>query len=302
LQVFMAIMMLTITFIILPRASVSAKRINEVLETKETILDGTIEASDSADAGEVEFRHVSFRYPNAEQYVLHDISFTVKKGETVAFIGSTGSGKSTLINLVPRFYDATEGEVLVNGVNVKDFTQEALRGRLAYVPQKAVLFSGTVASNVAFGIKDGMRPRANDIADAVHVAQASGFVEQMEGSYQARIAQGGTNVSGGQKQRLSIARAIYRRPDIFIFDDSFSALDYKTDRAVRSALKKETKGATSLIVAQRIGTIMDADKIIVLDEGKVIGSGTHQELLKSCEVYQEIAESQLSREEIENAG
>lgn len=302
LQVFMAIMMLTMTFIILPRASVSAKRINEVLETKETILDGTIEAFDPADAGEVEFRHVSFRYPNVEQYVLHDISFTVKKGETVAFIGSTGSGKSTLINLVPRFYDATEGEVLVNGVNVKDFTQEALRNRLAYVPQKAVLFSGTVASNVAFGIKDGMRPRANDIVDAVHVAQASGFVEQMEGSYQARIAQGGTNVSGGQKQRLSIARAIYRQPDIFIFDDSFSALDYKTDRAIRSALKKETKGATTLIVAQRIGTIMDADKIIVLDEGKVVGSGTHQALLKSCEVYREIAESQLSREEIENAG
>lgn len=302
LQVFMAIMMLTMTFIILPRASVSAKRINEVLETKETILDGMIEASDPADAGEVEFRHVSFRYPNAEQYVLYDISFTVKKGETVAFIGSTGSGKSTLINLVPRFYDATEGEVLVNGVDVKDFTQEALRDRLAYVPQKAVLFSGTVASNVAFGIKDGMRPRANDIVDAVHVAQASGFVEQMEGNYQARIAQGGTNVSGGQKQRLSIARAIYRSPDIFIFDDSFSALDYKTDRAVRSALKKETKGATSLIVAQRIGTIMDADKIIVLDEGKVVGSGTHQELLKSCEVYREIAESQLSKEEIENAG
>lgn len=302
LQVFMAIMMLTMTFIILPRASVSAKRINEVLETKETILDGTIEASDPADAGEVEFRHVSFKYPNAEQYVLHDISFTAKKGETVAFIGSTGSGKSTLINLVPRFYDATEGEVLVNGVNVKDFTQEALRDRLAYVPQKAVLFSGTVTSNVAFGAKDGARPRANDIVDAVHVAQASGFVEQMEGSYQSRIAQGGTNVSGGQKQRLSIARAIYRRPDIFIFDDSFSALDYKTDRTVRSALKKETKGATSLIVAQRIGTILDADKIIVLDEGKVVGSGTHQELLKSCEIYREIAESQLSKEEIENAG
>lgn len=303
LQVFMAIMMLTMTFLILPRASVSAKRISEVLETKETILDGTIETSDPADAGKVEFRRVSFRYPNAEQYVLHDVSFTVKKGETVAFIGSTGSGKSTLINLVPRFYDATEGEVLVNGVNVKDFTQEALRNRLAYVPQKAVLFSGTVASNVAFGeIKDGMRPRTNDIVDAVHVAQASGFVEQMEGSYQARIAQGGTNVSGGQKQRLSIARAIYRRPDIFIFDDSFSALDYQTDRAIRSALKKETKGATSLIVAQRIGTIMDADKIIVLDEGKVVGSGTHQELSKSCEVYREIAESQLSREEIENAG
>jgi len=302
LQVFMAIMMLTMTFIILPRASVSAKRINEVLETKETILDGMIEASDPADAGEVEFRHVSFRYPNAEQYVLYDISFTVKKGETVAFIGSTGSGKSTLINLVPRFYDATEGEVLVNGVNVKDFTQEALRDRLAYVPQKAVLFSGTVASNVAFGIKDGTKPRANDIVDAVHVAQASGFVEQMEGSYQGRIAQGGANISGGQKQRLSIARAIYRRPDIFIFDDSFSALDYKTDRAVRSALKKETKGATSLIVAQRIGTILDADKIIVLDEGKIVGSGIHQELLKSCEVYREIAESQLSKEEIENAG
>lgn len=301
LQVFMAIMMLTMTFIAMPRASVSAKRINEVLETEETILDGTVETFDLANAGEVEFRNVSFRYPNAEQPVLHDISFAVKKGETVAFIGSTGSGKSTLINLVPRFYDATEGEVLVNGVNVKDFRQEALRDRLAYVSQKAVLFSGTVASNVAFGIEDRMRPSENDIVDAVHVAQASDFVEQMPGNYQARIAQGGTNVSGGQKQRLSIARAVYRRPDIFIFDDSFSALDYKTDREIRSALRKETKGATSLIVAQRIGTIMDADKIIVLDEGKIVGSGTHQELLKSCEVYREIAESQLSKEEIENA-
>lgn len=302
LQVFMAIMMLTMTFIAMPRASVSAKRINEVLETEETILDGTMETFDPANAGEVEFRNVSFRYPNAEQPVLHDISFAVKKGETVAFIGSTGSGKSTLINLVPRFYDATEGEVLVNGVNVKDFRQEALRDRLAYVPQKAVLFSGTVASNVAFGIEDGMCPSENDIVDAVHVAQASDFVEQMEGSYQARIAQGGTNVSGGQKQRLSIARAIYHRPDIFIFDDSFSALDYKTDREIRSALRKETNGATSLIVAQRIGTIMDADKIIVLDEGKIVGSGTHQELLKFCEVYREIAESQLSKEEVDNAG
>lgn len=302
LQVFMAIMMLTMTFIAMPRASVSAKRINEVLETEETILDGTMETFDPANAGEVEFRNVSFRYPNAEQPVLHDISFAVKKGETVAFIGSTGSGKSTLINLVPRFYDATEGEVLVNGVNVKDFRQEALRDRLAYVPQKAVLFSGTVASNVAFGIEDGMCPSENDIVDAVHVAQASDFVEQMPGNYQARIAQGGTNVSGGQKQRLSIARAVYRRPDILIFDDSFSALDYKTDREIRSALRKETNGATSLIVAQRIGTIMDADKIIVLDEGKIVGSGTHQELLKFCEVYREIAESQLSKEEVDNAG
>ena len=301
LQVFMAIMMLTMTFIAMPRASVSAKRINEVLETEETILDGTMETFDPAYAGEVEFRSVSFRYPNTEQPVLHDISFAVKKGETVAFIGSTGSGKSTLVNLVPRFYDATEGEVLVNGVNVKDFRQEALRDRLAYVPQKSVLFSGTVASNVAFGIEDGMRPSENDIVDAVHVAQASDFVEQMPGNYQARIAQGGTNVSGGQKQRLSIARAVYRRPDIFIFDDSFSALDYKTDREIRSALRKQTKGATSLIVAQRIGTIMDADKIIVLDEGKIVSSGTHQELLKSCEVYREIAESQLSKEEIEDA-
>lgn len=261
-----------------------------------------METFDPANAGEVEFRNVSFRYPNAEQPVLHDISFAVKKGETVAFIGSTGSGKSTLINLVPRFYDATEGEVLVNGVNVKDFRQEALRDRLAYVPQKAVLFSGTVASNVAFGIEDGMCPSENDIVDAVHVAQASDFVEQMPGNYQARIAQGGTNVSGGQKQRLSIARAVYRRPDILIFDDYFSALDYKTDREIRSALRKETNGATSLIVAQRIGTIMDADKIIVLDEGKIVDSGTHQELLKFCEVYREIAESQLSKEEVDNAG
>lgn len=301
MQVVLAFMLLTMTFIILPRAIVSAKRINEVLDTKTKIHDGKVTDSELYEQGEVEFRHVSFQYPDAEEYILHDISFTAHKGETVAFIGSTGSGKSTLINLVPRFYDATEGEVIVDGINVKNYTQEALRNKLGYVPQKAVMFSGTVTSNVTYGENGRAPAEKDDIIEAVSVAQAEEFVMKMDGTYDAKIAQGGTNVSGGQKQRLAIARAICRRPEIYVFDDSFSALDYKTDRILRKKLKETTNGATSLIVAQRIGTIMDADKIIVLDEGRVVGQGTHRELLKNCPVYLEIAESQLTKEEIANA-
>lgn len=301
MQVVLAFMLLTMTFIILPRAIVSAKRINEVLDTKTKIHDGKVTDSELYEQGEVEFRHVSFQYPDAEEYILHDISFTAHKGETVAFIGSTGSGKSTLINLVPRFYDATEGEVIVDGINVKNYTQEVLHNKLGYVPQKAVMFNGTVTSNVTYGENGRAPAEKDDIIEAVSVAQAEEFVMKMDGTYDAKIAQGGTNVSGGQKQRLAIARAICRRPEIYVFDDSFSALDYKTDRILRKKLKETTNGATSLIVAQRIGTIMDADKIIVLDEGRVVGQGTHRELLKNCPVYLEIAESQLTKEEIANA-
>ena len=302
MQVIMAFMMLTISFIMLPRVTVSAKRINEVLDTEPKILDGTVTLSQEGLSGEVEFVNVSFKYPNAEEYVLHDISFKAQKGETVAFIGSTGSGKSTLINLVPRFYDVSEGKVLVDGVDVRDYTQEALHNKIGYVPQRAVLFTGTVGSNVAFGDngreKGTEEETVDDIRRAIDIAQGAEFVEQMDGRLEGHIAQGGTNVSGGQKQRLAIARAIFRKPEIFIFDDSFSALDYKTDRVLRSALKKETAGVTSLIVAQRIGTIRDADKIIVLDDGNMVGIGTHDELMKSCEIYQQIAYSQLSKEEL----
>jgi len=248
--------------------------------------------------GVVEFKNVSFQYPGAAEHVLQNVSFSVKQGETVAFIGSTGSGKSTLINLVPRFFDATEGEVLIDGVNVKDYVQEALYNKIGYVPQKAVLFRGTVASNVGYGDNGGEPATEEQIKQAVAIAQGTGFVEEMEGQYEADIAQGGTNVSGGQKQRIAIARAVCRAPEIYIFDDSFSALDYKTDRLLRSALKKETAGVTAMIVAQRIGTIMDADQIIVLDEGRMVGKGTHKELLANCEVYKEIAMSQLSEEEL----
>ncbi|MCL1820211.1 MAG: ABC transporter ATP-binding protein/permease [Oscillospiraceae bacterium] len=297
MQVIMAFMMFVMMFVFLPRASVSAKRINEVLETKPAIIEGSggltsISGGKPVLPGTVEFKNVSFKYPGAADDVLTDVSFTVKPGETAAFIGSTGSGKSTLINLVPRFFDVTEGEVLVNGVNVKDYKFEELYGKIGYVPQKAVLFKGTVESNVKYGDNDG------DVQTAARIAQAAEFVEEMDGKYEAQIAQGGTNVSGGQKQRLAIARAVCRKPDIYVFDDSFSALDYKTDRVLRNALKKETAGVTSLIVAQRIGTIMDADQIIVLDEGRVVGKGTHKELLKDCEVYREIAASQLSEEEL----
>ena len=297
-QVIMSFMMLVMIFILLPRASVSAKRINEVLETKPVIIDGDKKDGEMGIEGTIEFRNVSFQYPGAADYVLENISFQAGKGETVAFIGSTGSGKSTLISLIPRFYDATEGEILVDGVNVKDYTQEALHNKIGYVPQKAVMFRGTVSSNVAFGENGRKKPLPEEIKSAVRTAQGSEFVENMEHQYEAEIAQGGTNVSGGQKQRLAIARAVCRKPEIYIFDDSFSALDYKTDRVLRTALKKESQGATSLIVAQRIGTIMDADQIIVLDEGKIVGKGTHKELLQTCSVYREIAMSQLSQEEL----
>ncbi|MBE5984131.1 MAG: ABC transporter ATP-binding protein [Paenibacillaceae bacterium] len=297
-QVIMSFMMLVMIFILLPRASVSAKRINEVLETKPVIMDGDKKDGEIGVQGTIEFRNVSFQYPGAADNVLENISFKAGKGETVAFIGSTGSGKSTLISLIPRFYDATEGEILVDGVNVKDYTQEALHNKIGYVPQKAVMFRGTVSSNVAFGDNGKKKPLPEEIKSAVRTAQGSEFVENMENQYEAEIAQGGTNVSGGQKQRLAIARAVCRKPEIYIFDDSFSALDYKTDRVLRTALKKESQGATSLIVAQRIGTIMDADQIIVLDEGKIVGKGTHKELLKTCSVYREIAMSQLSQEEL----
>lgn len=297
-QVIMSFMMLVMLFILMPRATVSAKRINEVLETKPTILAGTLTEGKPGILGEVEFKHVSFKYPDAAEYVLQDVSFSAKKGETIAFIGSTGSGKSTLINLIPRFFDTTEGEVLIDGVNVKDYRAEALYNKIGYVPQKAVLFRGSVSSNVAYGENGKEAASAEQIKKAVAIAQGMDFVEAMDNGYHADISQGGTNVSGGQKQRLAIARAVCRNPEIYIFDDSFSALDYKTDRVLRSALKKETAGITSLIVAQRIGTIMDADQIIVLDEGRMVGKGTHQELLATCQVYKEIAMSQLSEEEL----
>ena len=298
MQIIMSFMMLVMMFIMLPRASVSAKRINEVLDTQPRILDGDKTEGKPDVTGEVEFRSVSFKYPDAAEPVLQDINFTVKQGETVAFIGSTGSGKSTLINLVPRFFDVTGGEVLIDGVNVKDYKLESLLNKIGYVPQKAVLFKGTVSSNVGYG-DNGIDDFSEDeVKWAVNIAQGAGFVEKMDNQYEASISQGGTNISGGQKQRLAIARAVCRRPEIYIFDDSFSALDYKTDRSLRSVLKKQTAGVTSLIVAQRIGTIMDADKIIVLDEGKIVGKGTHKELLRDCAVYKEIAMSQLSEEEL----
>lgn len=298
MQVVMAFMLLTMIFIMFPRASVSVKRINEVLDTESKIQDGTMTEGKPGMEGEVEFRNVSFRYPDAAEPVLENISFKAHRGETIAFIGSTGSGKSTLINLIPRFYDATQGEVLVDGVNVKDYTLEALHNKLGYVSQKAVMFSGTVESNVAYGDNGREDFTEEAVKKAVEIAQGKEFVEKMEDRYQGMIAQGGTNISGGQKQRLAIARAICRRPEIYIFDDSFSALDYKTDKVLRAALKKETADTTSFIVAQRIGTIKNADRIIVLDEGKAVGIGTHEELMKSCEVYQQIALSQLSKEEL----
>lgn len=298
MQVVMSFMMLVMIFIMLPRASVAAKRILEVLDTEPSIEDGTRDTFPVMKDGEVEFKDVSFKYPDAEEYVLEHISFSAKKGETIAFIGATGCGKSTAINLIPRFYDATEGEVFVDGVNVKEYTQEALHNKIGYVSQKAILFSGTIADNVAYG-ENGKTPATqDDIAMAVKVAQASEFVEKKDQGYDGYVAQGGSNFSGGQKQRLSIARAIARQPEILIFDDSFSALDYKTDRILREALRKECKDATKIIVAQRIGTIRDADKIIVLDDGQIAGMGTHDELMKNCEVYQEIAYSQLSKEEL----
>ncbi len=295
MQVVMAFMLLVMLFIIYPRASVSAKRISEVLDTTPGIIDGTV-TDNVRKRGEVEFRNVSFRYPGADEDVLQNISFTAHRGETVAFIGSTGSGKSTVINLVPRFYDVTGGEVLVDGVNVKDYAQHALRNKIGYVSQRAVLFAGTVRENVTFG--DCGHSVDGNVVEAVYTAQAAEFVEKMDGGYDARIAQGGGNLSGGQKQRLSVARAVCRNPEIMIFDDSFSALDYRTDRELRKRLNTDCRDCTKLIVAQRIGTIRDADSIVVLDEGRVVGMGTHDELMKNCEVYRQIAYSQLSKEEL----
>ena len=300
MQVIMSFLMLAMIFMMLPRAQVSANRINEVLDTEISIKDGKINTKTNNEVGTVEFKNVSFKYPDADEYLLKDISFKANKGDTVAFIGSTGSGKSTLINLISRFYDATEGEVLVDGINVKDYTQEFLHNKIGYVPQKAVMFNGTVRSNISYGDNGKEKPTDEQIKKAIEVAQGTEFVEKMDGQYDAHMAQGGTNVSGGQKQRLSIARAIARNPEIYIFDDSFSALDYKTDSVLRKELKKYTSDATSLIVAQRIGTIMNADQIVVLDNGVIVGKGTHKELLKTCEVYKQIALSQLSKEELEN--
>ena len=289
MQVIMSFLMLAMIFMMLPRAQVSANRINEVLDTEISIKDGKINTKTNNEVGTVEFKNVSFKYPDADEYLLKDISFKANKGDTVAFIGSTGSGKSTLINLIPRFYDATEGEVLVDGINVKNYTQEFLHDKIGYVPQKAVMFNGTVKSNISYGDNGKEKPTDEQIKKAIEVAQGTEFVEKMDGQYDAHMAQGGTNVSGGQKQRLSIARAIARNPEIYIFDDSFSALDYKTDSVLRKELKKYTSDATSLIVAQRIGTIMNADQIVVLDNGVIVGKGTHKELLKTCEVYKQIA-------------
>ncbi len=292
MKVLISFLMLSVLFIMVPRGFVSGNRIYEVLKTENKIVNGTITTSE--EEGTIEFKNVSFKYPDSDDYVLKNISFTVNKGETVAFIGSTGSGKSTLINLVPRFYDATEGEVLVDGINVKEYDLKALYEKLGYVPQKSFLFSGTVEENIKYGDE-----KASDeqVKLALKTAQAS-FVEKLEGGLNYPISQGGKNVSGGQRQRLCIARAIVRTPEIFVFDDSFSALDYKTDKALRKALKKEISGSTCLIVAQRIGTIMDANKIIVLDKGEMVGMGTHKELMENCKIYQEIAYSQLSKEEL----
>lgn len=300
IQIVMSFMLLIIVFIMLPRASVSAKRINEVLNTESTILDGDGVNVKDLDKGMVEFKNVSFKYQDADEYVLKDINFKCKKGDVIAFIGSTGSGKSTLINLVPRFYDATEGEVLVDNKNVKDYKLKDLRDRIGYVSQRAILFSGSVLSNVTLGSKDD-NLESEDVKQAIDISQSSEFVSKMSDGIHSRISQGGKNVSGGQKQRLSIARAIAKKPEILIFDDSFSALDYKTDKALRQSLNEEFKDTTILIVAQRIGTIKDADEIIVLDEGNVVGKGTHSELLKNCAIYKEIALSQLSEEELKNA-
>lgn len=295
MSVIMAFLMLVMIFVMMPRVSVSAKRLNEVLDTKPRMKDGSLSEGKDGMRGEIEFRNVSFRYPDAGGDVIHNISFTAHEGETVALIGATGSGKSTIINLIPRMYDATEGSVLVDGVDVKEYSQEALRKKIGVVPQKAFLFSGTVASNIGFG-EDALSDE--DMKNAADISHAKEFVESGEKGYEAEVAQTGSNFSGGQKQRLSIARAVAKKPEIYIFDDSFSALDYRTDRAVRSALKKECAGVTNIMVAQRIGTIMDADRILVIEEGRIVGNGTHKELMKTCDTYREIAYSQLSKEEL----
>lgn len=295
MQVIMAFLMLVMIFVMLPRVTVSAGRVNEVLDTKARIVDGKETQGKPGMKGEIEFRDVSFRYPDADGDTIHHISFTAHHGQTVALIGATGCGKSSIINLIPRLYDATSGQVLVDGVDVRDYTQDALRSKIGFVPQKAFLFSGTVSSNVGYG-EDKSSGAA--IRKAVAIAQAAEFVESPEVGYSGTVAQGGSNFSGGQKQRLSIARAVARDPEILVFDDSFSALDYKTDRALRQALRQQTGGTTNIIVAQRIGTIRDADCILVIEDGAIVGKGTHRELMESCKVYQEIAYSQLSKEEL----
>ena len=295
MQVIMAFLMLVMIFVMLPRVTVSAGRVNEVLDTKARIVDGKETQGKPGMKGEIEFRDVSFRYPDADGDAIHHISFTAHHGQTVALIGATGCGKSSIINLIPRLYDATSGQVLVDGVDVRDYTQDALRSKIGFVPQKAFLFSGTVSSNVGYG-EDNASGAA--IRKAVAIAQAAEFVESLEVGYSGTVAQGGSNFSGGQKQRLSIARAVARDPEILVFDDSFSALDYKTDRALRQALREQTGGTTNIIVAQRIGTIRDADCILVIEDGAIVGKGTHRELMESCKVYQEIAYSQLSKEEL----
>lgn len=295
MQVIMAFLMLVMIFVMLPRVTVSASRVNEVLDTKARIVDGKETQGKPGMKGEIEFRDVSFRYPDADGDTIHHISFTAHHGQTVALIGATGCGKSSIINLIPRLYDATSGQVLVDGVDVRDYTQDALRSKIGFVPQKAFLFSGTVSSNVGYG-EDNASGAA--IRKAVAIAQAVEFVESPEVGYSGTVAQGGSNFSGGQKQRLSIARAVARDPEILVFDDSFSALDYKTDHALRQALREQTSGTTNIIVAQRIGTIRDADCILVIEDGAIVGKGTHRELMESCKVYQEIAYSQLSKEEL----
>ena len=298
MQIIMSFLMLAMIFMILPRAGVSASRINEVLDSDISVKNGTLKENKTNLKGTIEFKNVSFKYPDAEEYLLKNISFKINQGETVAFIGSTGSGKSTLINLIPRFYDVTEGEILIDGINVKEYDLKYLYNKIGYISQKAVLFSGTIKSNVAYGNNN---ISLDKVKEAIEIAQGNDFVLKLENKYDSEIAQRGTNLSGGQKQRLSIARAIAKDPEIYIFDDSFSALDYKTDSNLRKELKKYTSKATTLIVAQRIGTIMNSDKIIVLDEGKIASIGKHNELLKNCDVYRQIAESQLSKEELENA-
>lgn len=295
MQVIMAFLMLVMIFVMLPRVTVSAGRVNEVLDTKARIVDGKETQGKPGMKGEIEFRDVSFRYPDADGNTIHHISFTAHHGQTVALIGATGCGKSSIINLIPRLYDATSGQVLVDGVDVRDYTQDALRSKIGFVPQKAFLFAGTVSSNVGYG-EDNASGAA--IRKAVSIAQAAEFVESPEVGYSGTVAQGGSNFSGGQKQRLSIARAVARDPEILVFDDSFSALDYKTDHALRQALREQTSGTTNIIVAQRIGTIRDADCILVIEDGAIVGKGTHRELMESCKVYQEIAYSQLSKEEL----
>ena len=297
MQVIMSFMMLVIVFMLQPRASVAAKRINEVLSTKSSVISGKTKEFNNEKKGEIEFKNVCFKYPDGEDYTLKDITFTAKQGEVVAFIGSTGCGKSTVVNLVPRFYDVTEGEVLVNGVNVKDYDKETLNNMIGYVSQKSILFTGDIKSNIMFG-ENGKPENKENINTAIDISKSKEFVEDLDKGINSYVAQGGKNFSGGQKQRLSIARAIYRNPEIFIFDDSFSALDYKTDRELRETLNERCKNSTRIIVGQRIGTIRDADKIIVLEDGEIVGMGTHNELLSNCDVYKQIALSQLSEEEL----